>query len=305
MLWHADIATITKPKVHLLKTLMSGCLYVVATPIGNLQDLSSRAVNVLSSVAIIAAEDTRRTAALLTHCGVQEAKLVALHDHNEAQSTQSLLTALREGSDVALVSDAGTPLVSDPGFELVRDCWAQQIRIVPVPGASAVSTVISVCPLPVDRFRFEGFLPAKTQARQRRLHALCAAPEASVFFEAPHRIESSLRALSALAPARRLMIGRELTKTYEHLLCGTADELLKALREQDAVRGEFVCVLEANRQADSHSLDVDRGLRALVKELPPSKAARMAAEIYGGSRSDYYDRAVALSTQDKPPSRNS
>ena len=281
---------------------MSGCLYVVATPIGNLEDVTRRAVNVLSSVAIIAAEDTRRTATLLAHCGVGGAKLVALHDHNETRVGESLLAALRAGREVALVSDAGTPLVSDPGFELVRDCWAEQIPVVPVPGASAVSAAISVCPLPVDRFRFEGFLPAKAQARQLRLEALCAAPEASVFFEAPHRIESSLKALSALAPARRLMIGRELTKIHEHLLCGTADELLSTLREKHAIRGEFVCVLEANRDPDPghQSPEVERALRALVKELPPSKAARLAAEMYGGSRSDYYDRAVALTAADKP-----
>ena len=189
---------------------------------------------------------------------------------------------------------AGTPLMSDPGFELVRDCWAEQIRVVPIPGASAVSAAISVCPLPVAQFRFEGFLPAKREARRQRLAELCAANEASVFFEAPHRIEASLEALSALAPTRRLMIGRELTKSYEHLLCGTADELLSDLRQQDAIRGEFVCILEGDRERVSNAIEVERTLVALVKELPPSKAARLAAEIYGGSKSDYYDRAVSF-----------
>ena len=279
---------------------MTGCLHVVATPIGNLDDITCRAARVLAEVATIAAEDTRRTTILLRHLGVPTEKLLALHEHNEAQATERLLTRLRSGVDVALVADAGLPLIADPGFALVRRCWEQGIAVLPSPGVSALTTLLSVCPLAADRVRFVGFLPAKAATRQRALEALCRSASAALFFEAPHRIEVSLVEISEFAPQRRLFIGREMTKQHEAYYCGDASTLLAELRSTDAIRGEFSCLLESRREAPRDGdLDGDHLLAALVKELPPSRAARVMAEVFGGGKGDYYHQAISASGKDR------
>ncbi|MDP6376784.1 MAG: 16S rRNA (cytidine(1402)-2'-O)-methyltransferase [Pseudomonadales bacterium] len=274
---------------------MLGNLFVVATPIGNLDDITLRAVNVLRGVQTIAAEDTRRTGTLLAHLGIVGTRLIALHDHNERAALARVLEVLRDGADAALVSDAGTPLISDPGFNLVSACHAEGMTVLPIPGASSVMAALSVCPIPAARFCFEGFLPAKTAARNDSVRRILGSATTTVFFEAPHRIEATLEAIATQDAGRELMIGREMTKKFEDYRCGTAKELLAGLRARDAVRGEFVCVLAPASADGGVTEEAERVLSVLVREVGPSKAARMTAQICGGNRSTYYDRAAVLS----------
>ncbi|HEX7034776.1 MAG TPA: 16S rRNA (cytidine(1402)-2'-O)-methyltransferase [Pseudomonadales bacterium] len=272
---------------------MTGTLYVVATPIGNLQDFSRRGADVLGSVAMIAAEDTRRTRVLLEAIGVRGVRIEALHAHNEAAASDGVLARLQDGDSVALVSDAGTPLLSDPGFELVRACWQAGIPVRPVPGPSALAAVLSVCPLPAHRFLFDGFLPAKAAARASRLRELLALGVAVVFFEAPHRMAATLEELQRLAPERRLMIGREMTKRHEQYLCERPAALLESLTAGDHLKGEFVCVLEG-AEVGAAPADARRTLEVLLTELPPAQAARIAAQLLGLGRRELYDLAITL-----------
>jgi 16S rRNA (cytidine1402-2'-O)-methyltransferase len=272
---------------------MAGVLYVVATPIGNLEDFSRRGAEVLGSVAMIAAEDTRRTRVLLEAIGVSGTQVLALHSHNETAASDLVMARLRQGAAVALVSDAGTPLLSDPGFELVRACWEDGIPVLPVPGASAVAAVLSVSPLPGARFMFEGFLPAKPAGREERLRALLEVGAAVVFFEAPHRMAATLEDLERLAPERRVVIGREMTKRHEQYLCDRPGELLRVLTAGAQLKGEFVCVLEGGK-SDATPEDVRRTMETLVRELSPTQAARIGAQLLGRSRRELYDLAVSL-----------
>jgi 16S rRNA (cytidine1402-2'-O)-methyltransferase len=272
---------------------MPGVLYVVATPIGNLEDMTARAANVLRSVAMIAAEDTRRTRVLLEAIGAPDPQLIALHAHNETVALARVIERLRAGDDVALVSDAGTPLLSDPGFELVRACWEASLAVIPIPGASSVMAVLSVCPLPVGRFRFEGFLPARAGQRRERLHELAAGADAVVFFEAPHRMAECLADLDAVVPGRAIMIGREMTKLHEQYLCGRPAEMLAQLRDAGQLRGEFAVVLPGSGAA-AVAPDVRRTMAVLARELPPSQAARIGAELLGVGKRELYSIALEL-----------
>lgn len=272
---------------------MAGLLYVVATPIGNLEDLGRRAVNILASVATIAAEDTRRTRVLLEAIGVAGVELLALHSHNESAASGAVLRRLREGCTVALVSDAGTPLLCDPGYELVRACWEEGIEVRPIPGASAVTALLSVSPLPGAHYRFEGFLPSRPGARDARLRELLELDEPSVFFEAPHRMASTLDDLARLAPQRRMLVGREMTKLHEQYLCASAGELLVELRAADRLRGEFVCVLEAAPGA-SRPRDARRTMEILGRELAPAQAARLGAQLLDLPKRELYQLAMTL-----------
>ena len=271
---------------------MAGRLFVVATPIGNLADMTQRATDVLRSVPIVACEDTRRSRPLLAHFGASPS-LRALHEHNETGVSASLLERLLAGDDIALISDAGTPLFSDPGFELVRLAWQHEVTVVPVPGANAVAAAIAASPIAMRRFRFEGFLPAKATARRATLAHLLAAGVPSVFFEAPHRIRLTVSDVVALGAGERyLVLCRELTKRFESVLFATARELLQA---QVPERGEYVCILEAGSAADNAppAADAERVLQALAAELPAAQAARLAAKITGVARSDLYAMAIA------------
>lgn len=272
---------------------MTAMLYVVATPIGNLEDFSRRGADVLGSVAMIAAEDTRRTRVLLEAIGVTGIPILALHSHNETAASETVMARLREGAVVALVSDAGTPLLSDPGFELVRACWEEGIPVLPVPGPSAVAAVLSVCPLPGGRFLFEGFLPARPHARKERLGELLKAGPAAVFFEAPHRMAATLEDLHGLAPGRRVMLGREMTKRHEQYLCDVPEVLLDVLSSGEHLKGEFVCVLEGG-SARTTPEEVRRTMETLVDELPPTQAARLGASLLGRPRRELYDLALSL-----------
>lgn len=272
-------------------TRTAGVLHVVATPIGNLGDLSPRAQQVLRDVAAVCAEDTRHTRQLFAQAGI-DTPLVALHEHNEDAMAQRLVERLQAGDSLALVSDAGTPLVSDPGFRLVRAARAAGIRVSPVPGPSAPVAALSVAGLPSDRFAFEGFLPAKAAARRERLAALAGEPRTLVFFESSHRIGEMLAdAAQAFGDTRRAVVARELTKLFETVLDGT----LAALRERveadpDQRRGEFVVLVEgAGDAGDGARLAEGRRVYALLAaHLPPSTAAKLAAEITGAPRKALY-----------------
>lgn len=268
-------------------------LYVVATPIGNLGDLSMRAAQLLKDVDIIAAEDTRHTGQLLSHISATTT-LLPLHDHNEKHSLSKVLDLLQSGKTVAIVSDAGTPLISDPGYALVRHCREAGIDVVPLPGASSVTAALSVCGLPTDRFSFEGFLPAKPLARQEILKSLRFEQRTVVVFEAPHRIINSVKDIaSVMGEDRALCICREMTKTFEQIVSGTAAELAALLVDgKIPAKGEFVLVIAG--ASENIQLDEDELLRALLQELSPSKAARVAARVSSQPRSILYDRAMAL-----------
>jgi 16S rRNA (cytidine1402-2'-O)-methyltransferase len=271
-----------------------GHLYVVATPIGNLGDLSPRALKVLDSVDLIAAEDTRVTGALLAHFGVRK-KMLSLHEHNEADAARDVLDQLRKDRSVALVSDAGTPLVSDPGFGLVREARAIGIPVIAVPGPSAVLAALSVSGLPTDSFVFAGFLPAKEEARRHRLDELAAETRTVILYESTHRIAETIQALAAALGERRVCVARELTKLFEESHTAAARELPGWLRADDnRQRGEFVLVLEGADAAASAPREAERILRVLLKELGASKAAKLAAELTGLPRKELYSIAVRL-----------
>ena len=272
---------------------MTGTLYVVATPIGNLADMSRRGAQTLSEVQIIACEDTRRTGTLLSLLDLQrtaDQRLVACHEHNESAVVPQLLASLEAGHDVALVSDAGTPLVNDPGFNLLRACADHDIPVAPVPGAAAPMALLSVCPLPAIPFCFVGFLPARAAKRRAELVRLAAMPTALMLFESPHRIVQTLEDLTQVVPERRVFAGREITKQYESFYCGSAEQVLAELQAQDALRGEFVLLLEApSASADGISPRDKTLLHLLAAEVGPSKASRLLAQVTDLKRSQLYD----------------
>lgn len=276
-----------------------GTLYVVATPIGNLGDLSPRAQDTLRQVAAVCAEDTRHTRRLLAHFGI-EAELIALHEHNESAQAARLVERLQAGDSLALVSDAGTPLVSDPGYRLVRAAREAGLRVSPVPGPSAVIAALSAAGLPSDRFAFEGFLPARPAARRERLQRLAGEPRTLVFYEASHRIEETLADTAAVfGVGRRAVVARELTKLFETVLDGTLAELhARVQADADQRKGEFVVLVEpAGDDADALLAEGLRVQALLAGHLPPSTAARLAAEITGAPRKELY--AAAQSGKDE------
>ncbi len=273
-----------------------GTLYVVATPIGNLEDISVRARSVLGAVAVVAAEDTRHSGRLLQHFGITT-PLVALHDFNERAASGGLITRLQRGEDVALVSDAGTPLISDPGHRLVDAAHGHGIPVVAVPGPSAVTAALSVCGLPVHRFAFEGYLPEKAAARRTLLQDMANEQRTLVFLEAPHRVEEALEDLvAAFGPGRRAAIARELTKRFETVRRATLAELREWLRaDPDQRRGEFVIVVEgAAAPAAPDEADLQHLLGVLARHLSVKDAAAVAAELTGRHRNELYALALAL-----------
>ena len=265
-------------------------LYVVATPIGNLADLSPRAQEVLRSVAAICAEDTRHTGQLLSHFGISK-PLVALHDHNEEAMAERVVARLLGGESLAVVSDAGTPLVSDPGFRLVRAARAAGVRVSPIPGACAAIAALSVAGLPSDRFVFEGFLPAKGAARRERLNKLAAETGTLVFYESSHRIAESLADMAAIFGGERpAVLARELTKLFETVLDGDLAGLLAKVEADDNQRkGEFVVMVQGAGDDEQAQLAHGRRVYAKLSEhLPPSTAAKLAAELTGAPRKALY-----------------
>jgi 16S rRNA (cytidine1402-2'-O)-methyltransferase len=281
-----------------------GRLYVVATPIGNLGDLSPRARAVLSDCALIAAEDTRHTGILLKAFGIGTPQ-VSLHDHNEGVRAIEIIARLREGKSVALVSDAGTPAISDPGFELVRAVAAAGIDIIAIPGPCAAIAALSIGALPTDRFCFEGFLPARGAARRQRLKSLEQESRTLVIYESPHRVRETLEdCVAAFGEARAATVVREATKLHETTYRGSLLELLRESKsDADFARGEIVVLIGGAPQmpagdADSQAnAELDKVLAALLAELPLKQAARLAAQITGARDNEAYKRALVLKQQ--------
>lgn len=273
----------------------SGCLHVVATPIGNLADISQRALDVLRSVDLILAEDTRHSKRLLTHFGINT-PLRSCHEHNERELTGWVQAQLAAGQQLALISDAGTPLISDPGFVLVRALRDAGHRVVTVPGASSIIAALSIAGLPTDRFIFDGFLPAKTQARQTALSAYLREPRTVVLLESSHRIDAAVRDIvEVLGESRRLVLARELTKRFETVIAGSAAEVLAILQsDPDQTRGEFVLMLAGVVVEGADDADVSRMLDVMLAELPVKQAAGLVAKLTGRRKNDVYQLALSL-----------
>lgn len=273
----------------------TGTLYVVATPIGNLEDITARAIRVLSEVDLIAAEDTRHSTRLLQHFSIRT-PLAACHDHNERDEGGRFVTRLLAGDNIALISDAGTPLISDPGFHLVKQARSAGIKVVPIPGVSAVIAALSAAGLPSDRFTFEGFLPAKSVARNSRLELLREETRTMIFYEAPHRLLESVAAMRDVFGAQRLaVLARELTKTFETIKALPLAQLHDWIsQDSDQQRGECVILISGFEQ--EHSVDVDlksqQIMQLLMAELPVKKAAALAANITGLRKNVLYQWAL-------------
>ncbi|MBU2674322.1 16S rRNA (cytidine(1402)-2'-O)-methyltransferase [Hafnia paralvei] len=281
--------------------ISAATLYVVPTPIGNRGDITQRALDTLKAVDLIAAEDTRHTGLLLQHFAIN-ARLFALHDHNEQQKADQLIAKLQEGQSIALVSDAGTPLINDPGYHLVRRCREAGIRVVPLPGACAAITALCASGIASDRFCYEGFLPAKTKSRKDTLLALLEEPRTLIFYESTHRLIDSLKDMvEVMGRDRYVVLARELTKTWENIHGAPAGELLDWVLEDDMRRrGEMVLIVEGHK-ADEDALPAEalRTLALLQKELPLKKAAALAAEIHGVKKNALYKYALENAEGDK------
>ena len=279
--------------------MKQGILYCVATPIGNLADMTERGKRILAEVDKIYAEDTRVTRGLLTHFGIQNT-LASLHDHNEADRVASIQAELEQGMQLALVSDAGTPLISDPGYKLVHALGEAGHKVVPIPGASALIAALSVAGLPTDRFVFEGFLPAKSVSRRKCLESVKDEPRTVVYYESSHRIADMLDdVVATLGAERRVVILRELTKLFESIYRGTAGELVAQLAaDTNMSRGEFVVVIAGKvlteDQEQLSALRADSILAVLLEELPVKQAAALAARLTGLPKNQLYKQALAL-----------
>ncbi len=273
---------------------LTPALYLVATPIGNLGDITLRALETLAAADVLACEDTRVTRILLDRYGIRQ-RPVAYHEHNAAEAGPKLLAALAGGKSVALVSDAGTPLVSDPGFRLVEQVLQAGFRVIPIPGPSAVLAALTASGLPSDTFLFAGFLPVKEGQRRSRLEELKAVPGTLIYFESPRRLSNTLVAMAEIYGARPAAVGRELTKTFEEMRTGSLAELAQLYAAADTPRGEIViCVGPPLAEQVSGADEIDRLLLSLVAEMSASKAAAEAARMTGARKPDLYRRLMEL-----------
>ncbi|MCX2523758.1 16S rRNA (cytidine(1402)-2'-O)-methyltransferase [Larsenimonas rhizosphaerae] len=274
-----------------------GALYVVATPIGNLEDISARALRLLGEADLIAAEDTRHSARLLDHFGIR-GPLMSLHEHNEASRIDTMVARIEQGQNIALISDAGTPLISDPGYRLVQALRERGSRVVPVPGPCALVTALSAAGLPSQPFTFRGFVSAKAQARLEELERSVRSVGTQIFYESPHRIRAFLEALESLVPERRVVLARELTKTFETFLDGTPPELLARIEEDpNQARGEFVVLVEGAPALEGQQEHVDIEAEALLEALQAEgvgvkQSAAIAARLLGGRKKQWYQRLL-------------
>jgi len=272
------------------------CLYIVATPIGNLSDMSQRAIEVLQQVDVIAAEDTRHSGFLLQHFAIKTPS-ISLHDHNEQQRSETLLEKLQQGESIALISDAGTPLISDPGYKLVSLVREHNIRVVPVPGSCAVITALSASGLASDRFSFEGFLPSKQGARQQALQMLVDESRTMIFYDAPRRLKGTLSDMvEVFGDDRPACLARELTKLHETITTQSLRELLEWVSEDsNQLKGECVLLVEGvKQQKDASETEINRVLGLLLKELPVKKAAAITSSLLEVSKNTAYDMALKL-----------
>lgn len=275
---------------------LTGILYIVATPIGNLQDITQRALNILTQVDLIAAEDTRHSGLLLNHYAIKK-PFFALHDHNEQQKARVLVEKLQQGQNIALISDAGTPLISDPGFHLVRQCRQAGIQIVPIPGACAAITALCASGIASDRFCFEGFLPAKSKARCDKLQILAKEDRTLIFYESTHRILDTLSDMQHILGAERyVVLAREITKTWETIVGNRLAELIDWLQQDpNRIKGEIVLIVEGCQQQSNVEFEPQalKALSLLQQELPLKKAAAIVAELYGYKKNALYQYALA------------
>ena len=278
-------------------TDLTGILYIVATPIGNLQDITQRALDTFAQVDLIAAEDTRHSGLLLSHYGIKK-PFFALHDHNEQEKAHILVEKLKQGSNIALISDAGTPLISDPGFHLVRQCREAGIRVVPLPGACAAITALCASGIASDRFCFEGFLPAKSKARKDKLENIAEEDRTLIFYESTHRILDTLEDMqSVLGEERYIVLAREITKTWETITGNTIKNLREwLLEEPNRTKGEMVLIVEGKPKSDNNdeiSPQAVKALELIAEELPLKKAAAIVAELYGYKKNALYQFGLA------------
>lgn len=287
-----DMSLVEEKKV----TIQSGTLYIVATPIGNLADISSRAVEVLSNVDWIAAEDTRHSQKLLQSLAINQ-KLMSLHEHNEAARSEQLLALLQTGESGALVSDAGTPLINDPGYVLVKRLRSEGISVVPVPGPSAVITALSAAGLPTDRFTYEGFLPAKSSKRVATLEALVSESRTMVFYESPHRLVESLNDFYRVFGSQRAMVvAKELTKQFEQFISGSLQEVIDYFEDNpDRVRGEFVLMLAGQEKLQAQKQDYDDLIKVLLAQsLAVKQISAIVADYCKVKKKEVYQRVLEL-----------
>ena len=278
-------------------TDLTGILYIVATPIGNLQDITQRALDTFAQVDLIAAEDTRHSGLLLSHYGIKK-PFFALHDHNEQEKAHILVEKLKQGSHIALISDAGTPLISDPGFHLVRQCREAGIRVIPLPGACAAITALCASGIASDRFCFEGFLPAKSKARKDKLENIAEEDRTLIFYESTHRILDTLEDMqSVLGEERYIVLAREITKTWEMITGNTIKNLREWLLEDpNRTKGEMVLIVEGKPKSDNNdeiSPQAVKALELITEELPLKKAAAIVAELYGYKKNALYQFGLA------------
>ena len=273
---------------------MSGVLYIVATPIGNLEDISLRALRILKEVDRIAAEDTRHTRILLSHYDIRT-PLTSYHEHNEKTQAQRLVERLQRGENIALVSDAGTPAISDPGFRLVVEALRADVRIIPLPGPSALATVLSASGLPTDRFAFEGFLPAKRQERDARLHALRSESRTLVFYEAPHRVKESLMTMRRIFGDREIVVAREVSKVHEEFLRGSIEQVLAQLAERE-VKGELTIVVHgAGREARVSEEELIAQIRRMAEEgIGVKQISELLGERHQVAKREVYRLALSI-----------
>mgnify|MGYP001117890226 CR=1 FL=1 len=270
-----------------------GTLYIVATPIGNLDDITQRGLDILNSVDVIAAEDTRHSGKLLSHFGIKT-RMFALHDHNEKQKSQHLVGQVQQGQSIALISDAGTPLISDPGYNLVNVAREQGVDVVPIPGPSAVITALSAAGLPTDKFLFAGFLPVKQQAKSNELETYQQADFTTVFYESPRRIKETLAVVeTVLGKSRELVLAKELTKHFESFVKGNAQDIIEWLEEDpERQQGEMVLMVSPNKAQQDLPAEAEKLLRLLMEELPTKKAAAVTAKMFNLKKNDLYKLAL-------------
>ena len=278
---------------------MPGVLYIVATPIGNLADISQRAIEVLRSVDLVAAEDTRHSRQLLNHLGIK-AELRSYHEHNEQSRSADLLKGLEDGLDIALISDAGTPLISDPGYTLVTKARAAGHTVSPIPGACSIVAALCAAGLPTDQFTFVGFLPTRDKERLQRLESVQSMPGTIVLLESTHRIRRLLQQIEAVMAERQIIVAKELTKAHEHFFAGSARQIASEMDADERLqKGEFVVLIDNQHEQPQAAGDQELNhlLTCLLRELPVKKAASVAAEITGVRKNDLYQRALEIKAE--------
>ncbi|WP_150465360.1 16S rRNA (cytidine(1402)-2'-O)-methyltransferase [Francisella sp. SYW-2] len=283
-----------------MNSIEKGALYVVSTPIGNLQDITYRAMNILSDVDVILAEDTRMTAKLLASLNIRgNQKLISCHDFNEGSRVDYVKELLSEDNRVALVSDAGTPLISDPGYKIVASLRKDGYKVIPIPGVSAVITALSAAGIPSDSFMFKGFLSAKQAKRQQQIRDFQQANTTVVIYESVHRITYLLNDLLEIMPHNNIVVAKELTKQFEKFVAGSVEEVHKFFKDnQDVVRGEFVVIIDCNNgEVDEQSnlkVDIDDLLKDLLEDIPVKKAVKLVVKLTGAKKNDIYERALVI-----------